>query len=194
MATNLAVFFAAYRSFFEGLALFSVAFLLTGVVARSLLRGIVYAWIPSAKQMPAEQLDTPERVALACVSFVAWMLALVFATEVVNLHSIASFCVFLVAAVLLAPAAIIVASLIAYSFSKEGNQLVSGIIGSVYLRLNRGRRIGEGREFDLGDGKVGKVARVFLLQTSFTMPGGEKELISNARLMRDWFGMGKKLE
>jgi hypothetical protein len=194
VTNNLAAIFGTYQTFFEGLLLFGIAFLITGFVVRALLRGIVYAWIPLAKETPSEQQETPARVALALVSFVAWMLALVFAAEVVSLHSVASFCLFLAAAVLVAPALIVAVSLIVYSFSKEGNQLVTGLIGSVYLRLNRGRRIGDRREFDLGDGKLGKVATVYLLQTSFTLPGREKELVSNARLMRDWFGMGKKLK
>ena len=194
MANNLAAFYGAYQTFFEGLLLFGVAFLIVGFVVRTLLRGIVYAWIPSAKETPSEQQETPARVALASVSFVAWMLALVFAAEVVSLHSVASFCLFLAAAVLVAPALIVAVSLIVYSFSKEGNQLITGLIGSVYLRLNRGRRIGDRREFDLGDGRLGKIATVYMLQTSFTLPGGDKELVSNARLMRDWFGMGKSLE
>jgi hypothetical protein len=194
VASNVVAFFETYRSFFEGLAIFGGVFLLTGTIAGVLLRRIVYAWDPSSKRVPSEQQETPARIAIACFNVVAWMLALICATEVVDLPSIASFFVYLVATILLAPAAIVFASLIVYSFSKEGNQLVSGLIGFVYLQLNKGKRRTDRREFDLGDGLLGVAERVSLLQSTFKLTDGREEKKSNALLMKQWFGLGKRME
>jgi len=194
VANNLMLFLQTYRTFFEGLSLFCVVFFVAGLIVRILLRGIVHAWVPSAKHLPKEQQDTPLRVSLAAVNFLAWMVALVLASAVVDLPSVASFFVFLSAAVLLGPAAILFATLIAYSFSKEGNRLVSGLIGFVYLKMNGPRRRRESREFDLGNGLQGNALRVSLLQSTFKVAGGDTVTKPNAELMKMWFGLGDKMK
>jgi hypothetical protein len=133
------------------------------------------------------------RVGLASVNAAAWIAALVFATEFVDMGGFGSFLVFLVGAILLAPAAVLAAALMAYSFSKEGNRLVSGLIGYGYLTLHTKDWREGGREYDLGDGKMGRVVRTTLLQTTFELADGGTETISNAQLMKQWFKMGETL-
>jgi small-conductance mechanosensitive channel len=192
VASALVELFQTYRGFFERVLMFAIAFIIIGSIAGVLLRRIVFAWDPSARQVPAEDRDTVVRICLECVNLVAWTVALVFATEVVGLNSIASFVALLAGVIVVAPAALLVAGLIVYSFSDVGNRLVSGIVGCVYLNAVQRKWRDRGREFDVGDGLMGKIERVSLMHTAFKMPDGETETKPNALLMHQWFGLGGK--
>ena len=128
-------FFQNYQGQIEKTLLFLVIFVLVGLFARALLRRVVCAVDPVMAARGTGR--TPERatqVWLALVSLVAWFFAFVVAGEVIGLHQALEFFVGTARIVCMAAAVVVVASLAAYSFSKDGHELLLSILGCWYLK------------------------------------------------------------
>jgi hypothetical protein len=80
----------------------------------------------------------------------------------------------IVAYIPIVAALLLLGGLVAYSFSKAGNELVLSVIGYWYLNRETGN-LKRRREHDLGNGKVGKIIEIAPLHTTFSLSEGGME-------------------
>lgn len=182
----------AYRNVIENAVLFVVVFLLVGIGARALLRRLISAVDPSAGRGTTKSLKSKTRIFLAVADLTAWLFALMIASEVLRVHRVVTLIMIIVAYIPIAVALLLLGGLVAYSFSKAGNELVLSLIGYWYLNRETGK-LNRRRDHDLGNGRIGKIIEIAPLHTTFSLSEGGTETRSNAYLMRQFFGLGHYL-
>lgn len=190
MGEQLTEFMERYLGFIERALLFVTVLVIIGICTRILLRRVVHAFAPTVKGRGTRIPDRKAQKWLALVDAFAWFFALTIAAEIQDMQNALS--LLLKSAINLAFifALVLIAGLVVYSFSKEGNELILSLIG--YWRLKSAARAkGEEIAYDIGDGLTGTIDQVALLHTTFKLPDGATETRSNAFLMRHCFGMGK---
>ena len=123
---------------------------------------------------------------LATVTLVVWAVALGAACDAVGSRWMVEI-VGEVARLLSSTITILLIVLAAvYALVREGRDVVLSLIGWASLKWYP-ERPQPGQEFDLGDGKRGKLQRVGLLHTTFDLGSGQVEVRPNAWLMREYF-------
>ncbi len=173
-----------YHTFFVFIGLL----LLVGLGGTVLLRRVARPAEAAPGQSPPPGPGTLRW--LAVCSALAWLFALMVASEAVQLQwaaKILSPLGYLLGSLVRAIVWLAVAALIVYGFSGPGRELVLSLLGWVYLRYHPGRP-GKDQEFDLGAGCKGKVYCVDPLVTTFEVAGRQFEKRPNAWLMRTHFG------
>lgn len=192
MAESWVSFLADYRGSIEQTLRFVLVFVVAGLIARTLLRRIVYAADPAANERQTKRPPArATRIWLAVVGLAAWSFAFVVATQGLNLRDVSRLFTGVVGYGVVAAAILVSAGLVAYSFSAQGHEFILSLLGGWYLR----QRIKGGardKAYDLGEGKQGKVANINLLHTDVELVGGGKTTVPNAFLMRRLYGFGKQ--
>ncbi|MBA7490349.1 hypothetical protein ES702_00887 [subsurface metagenome] len=127
-----------------------------------------------------------------------WLFALTVACEVIGLHyisvvggSIISFIGAILHAAVWLLVGVLVAGIVAHSFSRSGRELVLSLLGYLYLQYDP-RKPGKSHEFDLGDGEKGRIESVDLLHTTFIV-NGKKVKRPNSWVMQQYYGWGREL-
>jgi hypothetical protein len=182
-------FLRDYRGFIDKSLLFAGILVLGGVIARILLRKVVFAFDLSAKGDRSTQ-KKGTRVWLAFADLAGWLFAFLIATEVVGLDLAMRFFTVTIIIATIAVFGVIITGLLAYSFNKEANELILSVIAYWYLKPGKNKPF-DTREYDLGEGKQGKISEIALLHTTFRLNEGGTETRSNAFLMRRLWGFGK---
>jgi len=186
---NAIEFFRDYRVFLDKLIFFVGILLLVGIFARILFRKVIFAFDPSAKGDIGVQ-NKGTRVWLSLADLAGWLFAFLIATEAVGLNVVMNFftMTFLIAAI--AAVGIVLTGMLAYSFNKDANELILSMIGYWYFRPGR-KKPPDTSDYDLGEGKLGKISKIALLHTTFKLNEGGTETRSNAFLMRCLWGLKK---
>lgn len=196
MPEELASFIAADR-ILTRLGLQAIAFvvvtLIAKAIARRLFRRLVYAFSPEAEPERYAVPDRPMRVALAIADILAWWIALVLTGAVVGLPLVSQLLTAFFGVLWnLLPLMAIVA-LVAYCFSRTGNELILSLLGAWYLH-HRKAVLEDTRYFDLGNGQLAEIQKIALLDTEFNLKNGGKTVSRpNAFLMRSVFGFSETI-
>lgn len=138
--------------------------------------------------------------AVAVSTLVSWCVAFIIASEIIGLQwfggimsgigSALGGAARLVGVVLSAAAWIAVAGLVAYAAGVPSREMVLSLLGGYMLRYHANKPKAEQR-FDLGGGKMGRIATIDPLQTTFTLDDGSTETRPNAWLMHEHFRWGR---
>ena len=145
--------------------IFLAILVLGGIFARILIRKIVYAFDPSARG-GSNVRNKGTRVWLALADFAGWLFAFLIASEFIGLHLTMKLFIVMLILATIAVVSVIIAGLLAYSFNKEANELILSMIGYLYLKPGKNKPL-DTREYDLGEGKQGKISEITLLHTTF---------------------------
>ena len=166
MPQLLSDFLQNYGTVLERIVAFAAIFLVTLIVARILLHHLVFAFDPDAKSQRNRMRSPPVRVALAIADIIAWIFALTITCLIYQIPAVMQLLLSLFGIVWnLLPLSIIVL-LIAYCFSRTGNELILSFVGYWALR-NRKMDLDRYQYFDLGNGQLAKVEEIQVLVTRF---------------------------
>lgn len=171
--------------------LFLALFLLVGLVCGGLARRIIAPQPDDGIRRDGKQPDRSKR--LAAWSLVVWIGALAVASEAVGLHwfvAILGTLGTIVSAVVTGVVWLVIGGAIVYAATTRGRGLLLSLIGWYYIQYHPNKPA-EGHEFDLGDGKTGRVEKVDPLHTTFDIGDGAKETRPNSWLMKTHFGWGE---
>jgi len=165
-------------------------FLLVGLVFRHLAHAAIVPRRPQDTSRSADpEADEEARMRFARWNVVVWAAALIVACESLGLNwfstLLSSFSNVLEVA-LSGVFWLAILLLVAYSIASPGRELVLSLIGWGYLKYHPERPKPD-QEFDLGDGRLGRVERVDPLQTTFVLTDDERVVRPNAWLMRTYF-------
>lgn len=192
MADSWVSFLADYRGSIEQTLRFVLVFVVAGLIARTLLRKIVFAADPAANARHAKKPPArATRIWLAVVSLAAWSFAFVVGTQGLSLRNASRFVTGVVGYTLVAAAILVAAGLVVYSFSAQGHEFILSLFGGWYLRQHMKGGAWD-KAYDLGEGKQGKVTNINSLHTDIELVGGGKTTVPNAFLMRRLYGFGKR--
>lgn len=182
-------FFDQYQPFLEKLLLFLAVYLFIGLVSKYLLRQVILSFEKSGG-MAGNRMSLSDwtRRLLKVANLVSWFSALVIALYALREGTIAQFVIKLAFYPPFFVALFIVASLIGYSFSQTGNELVLSLIGYWYLKREVGK-FDNNKTFDLGDGRVVRVDSIDWLHTVLRNEDGSKFNLANAVVMSKLFGL-----
>jgi hypothetical protein len=168
---------------------FLCLFLFIGVVFGGMVRKMLAPPPAPTNQYVSTPPDPAPGRRLAAWTFAVWVLALGVACEAVGIRWLVGLVA--AAAQLLSSTLVLLAVIAAlvYALAGEGRDLVLSLVGWACLQWHP-KRPQPGQEFDLGNGRRGRVQKVDLLHTTFDLGGGQFEVRPNAWLMRQHFHWG----
>lgn len=177
-----------YRTVLETVAAFGAIILVVLIITRNLLYRFIYAFDPSARSQRFVAKSRPVRVALAIADIIAWSFALMMTGIMYQLPQVTQFMLKLFGMIWnLLPVTIIVV-LIAFCFSRAGNELMLSVLGFWYLH-HRKKDLDRHRYFDLGNEELAEIDEIHFLDTTFRLKKGGRTVIRpNAYLMHEVFG------
>ncbi|MGB0562341.1 MAG: hypothetical protein ACPGVO_11120 [Spirulinaceae cyanobacterium] len=170
--------------------------LLVGIgltIAQRVLHKIIYAFDPEAKKQRFVHKPRPVRVAVAIANLLAWLIAVMLAALIYELPAVSQLFLSILGIFWnLLPLTIIVV-LLAYCFSRTGNELLLSALGFWYLQ-HRKKALEQHRYFDLGDGEEAEIEAIHFLDTTFRLKKGGRTVIRpNAYLMHKVFGFARAI-
>ncbi|MEM8642767.1 MAG: hypothetical protein AAGG51_28695 [Cyanobacteria bacterium P01_G01_bin.54] len=162
-------------------------------LTQRVLHQIVYAFAPEAKKQRFVHRPRLVRVAGAIADLLAWVVAVMLASVIYQLPSLAQLLLSILGLFWnLLPLTIGVV-LLAYCFSRTGNELLLSLLGFWYLQ-HRKKALERHRYFDLGDGERAEIETIHLLDTTFRLKKGGRTVIRpNAYLMHEVFGFAQAI-
>ncbi|NEO88252.1 MAG: hypothetical protein F6J87_28945 [Spirulina sp. SIO3F2] len=162
-------------------------------IAKRLLYRLIYAFAPESKSQRFMLKPRPVRVAIAIADMLAWTLAVMVACLVLGLPQVSQLLVSLVGIVWSLLPLTITVVLVAYCFSRTGNELLLSALGAWYLK-HRKKVLERHRYFDLGEGQEGEIDSINFLDTTFRLKKGGRIVIRpNAFLMHEVFGFASAI-
>jgi len=181
---------AFVRLFARPLTCLAVALFL-GLVLGHFAAGALRGRGPGSGDGFAPDETATRRVHLAQLA--VWLVALTVALGAIGIGGLAQVIGWIVglAGKLMLGAAIIAAAMFAgAALGGRGQELPLSLLGYLYLRFHS-RKPTRDTRFDLGDGRVGTIARIDPFLTTFDLGGGQVEMRPNAWLMYAHFGWDK---
>ena len=177
-----------YGVVLERIVAFGIIFLGILMSSRILLYQLIYAFDPDAKSQRNRMRSRPVRVALAIADIMAWLFALTLTCLFFQIPQVMELLLSLFGVIWTVLPLTLVVLLIAYCFSRVGNELILSFIGYWYLQRRR-EDLDRCRYFDLGEAQMAEIEDIDLLATKFRFKeGGRTAFRPNAYLMQQFFG------
>ena len=162
-------------------------------IARGLLYRLIYAWAPESKSLRFAMKPRLVRVTIALADIGAWGLAMMISCLLHKIPGVTQLLLSLFGLFWNLLTLTIVVLLVAYCFSRTGNELILSALGGYYLHY-RHKILERYRYFDLGDGEEGEIEAIHFLDTTFRLKKGGSILVRpNAFLMHEVFGFARAI-
>lgn len=166
---------------------FGIVFLGLLISSRILLSRLIYAFDPEAKSQHNRMRSRSVRVSLAIADIMAWLFTLTLTCLLFQIPQVMELFLSLFGVIWTLLPLTLVVLLIAYCFSRVGNELILSFIGFWYLKRHQAD-LDSSRYFDLGEEQMAEIEEIDLLSTKFRVKeGGRIVFRPNAFLMQQFF-------
>lgn len=188
MSELLYDFIQSHESVITTVLAFAIIFLGILIVSRTLLYQLIFAFDPDAKSQRNRLRSRPIRVALAIADIIAWLFALTLSCVFFRIPQAMQLLLSLFGIVWNLLPWTLVVGLIAFCFSRVGNELILSLIGFWYLKHHQAD-LDRRHSFDVGEGHMAEIEEIALLTTRFRLKEGRLIVYRpNAYLMHEFFG------